>query len=150
MYWTYPILPYGIVACTFFPTTFLEIAVYKPFSRTPRQVRCSGNSFLSGDTMKNNNCPRVHCNIGFCCRNVTFSENNFTTPRNNGLKCFKINVTWGRVKFKTKHDRVNEVWKNESWPFFPELSDVANVLKPINLQKAARYAFVYVPLLHGR
>ena len=27
MYWTYPILPLGIVACTFFPTTFLEIAV---------------------------------------------------------------------------------------------------------------------------
>ena len=24
----YPILPFGIVACTFFPTTFLEIAVY--------------------------------------------------------------------------------------------------------------------------
>jgi len=53
-----------------------------------------------------------------CCRNVTFSENNFTTPRNNGSKCFKINVTWGRVKFRTKHDRVNEVWKNESWSFF--------------------------------
>ena len=27
VYWTYPILPFGIVACTFFPTTFLEIAV---------------------------------------------------------------------------------------------------------------------------
>ena len=53
-----------------------------------------------------------------CCRNVTFSENNFTTPRNNGSKCFKINVTWRRAKFKTKHDRVNEVRKNESWSFF--------------------------------
>ena len=53
-----------------------------------------------------------------CFRNVTFSENNFTTPRNNGSKCFKINVTWGRVKFSTKHDRVNGVWKNESWSFF--------------------------------
>ena len=31
---------------------------------------------------------------------------------------------------------------------FPELSGVANVLKPINLQKAARYAFVFIPLLH--
>jgi len=28
VYWSYPILPFGIVACTFFPTTFLEIAVY--------------------------------------------------------------------------------------------------------------------------
>ena len=26
-YWSYPISPLGIVACTFFPTTFLEIAV---------------------------------------------------------------------------------------------------------------------------
>ena len=29
VYWSYPILPFGIVACTFFPTTFLEIAVFK-------------------------------------------------------------------------------------------------------------------------
>ena len=28
VYWSYPILPFGVVACTFFPTTFLEIAVY--------------------------------------------------------------------------------------------------------------------------
>ena len=28
MYWSYPILPFGIDACTFFPTTFLEIAVW--------------------------------------------------------------------------------------------------------------------------
>ena len=28
-HWSYPILPFGIVACTFFPTTFLEIAVYR-------------------------------------------------------------------------------------------------------------------------
>ena len=27
VYWSYPILPFGIVACTSFPTTFLEIAV---------------------------------------------------------------------------------------------------------------------------
>ena len=27
VYWWYPILPFGIVACTFFPTAFLEIAV---------------------------------------------------------------------------------------------------------------------------
>ena len=27
LYWSYPILPFGIVACTLFPTTFLEIAV---------------------------------------------------------------------------------------------------------------------------
>ena len=31
MYWSYPILPFGIVACTFFPTTFLETAVYKNY-----------------------------------------------------------------------------------------------------------------------
>jgi len=29
VYWSYPILPFGIVACTFLPTTFLEIAVYR-------------------------------------------------------------------------------------------------------------------------
>ena len=28
VYWSYPILPFGIVACTVFSTTFLEIAVY--------------------------------------------------------------------------------------------------------------------------
>ena len=27
VYRSYPILPFGIVACTFFPTNFLEIAV---------------------------------------------------------------------------------------------------------------------------
>ena len=28
VYWSYPILPFGIVACTAFATTFLEIAIY--------------------------------------------------------------------------------------------------------------------------
>ena len=28
VYWLYPILAFGIVACTVFPKTFLEIAVY--------------------------------------------------------------------------------------------------------------------------
>ena len=27
-YWSYSILPFGIVPCTFLPTTFLEIAIY--------------------------------------------------------------------------------------------------------------------------
>ena len=27
VYWSYPILPFGIVVCTLFPATFLEIAV---------------------------------------------------------------------------------------------------------------------------
>ena len=36
VYWSYPILPFGIVACTFFPTTFLEIAVYFKRLRTTR------------------------------------------------------------------------------------------------------------------
>ena len=31
MYWSYPVLPFGIVACTFFPTTFLE-AVCTPIT----------------------------------------------------------------------------------------------------------------------
>ena len=31
-YWSYPILPFGIVACTVFVTTFLEIAVYSSLS----------------------------------------------------------------------------------------------------------------------
>ena len=30
VYWSYPILPFGIVACTVFATTFPEIAVYEP------------------------------------------------------------------------------------------------------------------------
>ena len=33
MYLLHPILPFGIVGCTFFPTTFLGIAVYG--ARTP-------------------------------------------------------------------------------------------------------------------
>ena len=28
VYWSYPIVPFGIVACTFLPTTFLKIAVW--------------------------------------------------------------------------------------------------------------------------
>ena len=28
VYWSYPILPFGIIACTFFPTIYLKIAVY--------------------------------------------------------------------------------------------------------------------------
>ena len=84
-----------------------------------------------------------------CSRNVTCSEKNFTTPRNNrGSKCFKINVTWERAKFRTKHDRVNAGVEERKLVIFPELRGVANVLKPINLQKAARYAFVFIPLLH--
>ena len=31
VYWSYLILPFGIVACTFFRTIFLEIAVYKNY-----------------------------------------------------------------------------------------------------------------------
>ena len=33
VYRSYPILPFGIVACTFLPTTSLEIAVYLDASR---------------------------------------------------------------------------------------------------------------------
>ena len=32
VYWSYQILPFGIVACTFLPTAFLEIAVYAVLS----------------------------------------------------------------------------------------------------------------------
>ena len=44
MYWSYPILPCGIVDCTFFPTTSLEIAVYRAFSVTcPASVQIYWN-----------------------------------------------------------------------------------------------------------
>ena len=46
VYWSYPTLPFGIVACTFFPTTFLEIAVYDnndSFSSISTKVVLSGN-----------------------------------------------------------------------------------------------------------
>ena len=32
VYWSYRILPFGIVACTFFPTTFLQITAYNNYS----------------------------------------------------------------------------------------------------------------------
>ena len=35
---SYPILPFGIVACTFFPTTFLEIAVYEQLWAVTRRT----------------------------------------------------------------------------------------------------------------
>ena len=77
------------------------------------------NCFLPEKRISNKfNYLRIKEKKSKCCRNVTFSENNFTTPRNNGSKCFKINVTWGRAKFSTKHNRVNGVQKNESWSFF--------------------------------
>ena len=41
MYRSYPILPFGIVACTFFPTTFLEMAVYFCFLATCVRVHFS-------------------------------------------------------------------------------------------------------------
>ena len=39
-YWSYPILPFGIVACTFFPTTFLEIAEYLALLTDPEGDSC--------------------------------------------------------------------------------------------------------------
>ena len=44
--WTYPILPFGIVACTFFSTTFLEIAVYR-FCFTTEGVSAVLLSFMA-------------------------------------------------------------------------------------------------------
>ena len=51
VYWSYPILPFGIVACTYFPTTFLKIAVYKtdhsgPLSKTS-MITWSLTTFLA-------------------------------------------------------------------------------------------------------
>ena len=46
VYWSYPTLPFGIVECTFFPTTFLEIAVYDNndfISSISTKVVLSGN-----------------------------------------------------------------------------------------------------------
>ena len=40
VYWSYPILPFGIVACTLFSTTFLEIAVYKAFLLIRVYLQC--------------------------------------------------------------------------------------------------------------
>ena len=37
VYRSYPILPFGIVACTLFPTTFLKIAVYATFAVAKRK-----------------------------------------------------------------------------------------------------------------
>ena len=37
----YPVLPFGIVACIFYPTTFLEIAVYRySLSREKKSSSC--------------------------------------------------------------------------------------------------------------
>ena len=41
VYWSCPTLPFGIVACTFSPTNFLEIAVWKPF-----QYEISGKNHI--------------------------------------------------------------------------------------------------------
>ena len=46
VYWSYPTLPFGIFPCTFFPTTFLEIAVYNNndfISSISTKVALSGN-----------------------------------------------------------------------------------------------------------
>ena len=72
-YWSYPILPYWIVALTFFPTTFLEIAAYEeklaqlggwpnPQKRDPAEPTvyfyckqsakfCNGNVWLAQGTL---------------------------------------------------------------------------------------------------
>ena len=47
-----------------------------------------------------------------CCKN------DFRAPKNTGSKRLFINVTWGRVKFQTKYDLVEEPWKKETWSFF--------------------------------
>ena len=44
VYWSYPILPFGIVACTFLPTTFLEIAVYILRLTHPQHIAVSGGT----------------------------------------------------------------------------------------------------------
>ena len=41
------ILPFGIVACTFFPTTFLEIAVYIKYSVMADPLRLLAGKLLS-------------------------------------------------------------------------------------------------------
>ena len=46
VYWSYPTLPFGIVACSFVPTTFLEIAVSNNndfISSISTKVALSGN-----------------------------------------------------------------------------------------------------------
>ena len=45
VYWSYPILPSGIVACTFFATTFLEIAVYQHQHGGRKQTQTSVTEF---------------------------------------------------------------------------------------------------------
>ena len=42
VYWSYPIVPFGIVACTFLPTTFLKIAVYRRFRASATQESLRG------------------------------------------------------------------------------------------------------------
>ena len=43
VYWSYPILPFGIVACTFSPTTFLETAVcITPYMSLMQQLYITG------------------------------------------------------------------------------------------------------------
>ena len=53
-YWSYPILPFGIVACTFFPTTFLEIAVNKSTHVTVNtsDILCFVVNFFYGKTVR--------------------------------------------------------------------------------------------------
>ena len=68
-----------------------------------------------------------------CCKNVTEKD---STARS---KCFKINVTWGRVKFQTKYDLVEGAWKKEAWSFFLKmvsqkcLKDLHDRQRPVNI-----------------
>ena len=61
VYWSYPILPFGIVACTFFLTTFLEVAVCVlhhrlPVSLAPFSVHINAriHEILNNNSFKNN------------------------------------------------------------------------------------------------
>ena len=68
VYWSYLILPLGIVACTFLPTTSLEIAVYELKEKHEARVFCLGllatsckkiDHLVCGGTLSFQNAPNA-------------------------------------------------------------------------------------------
>ena len=74
VFWSYPILPFGIFACSFFPTTFLEIAVCKmrpglyidEFSGELAQLKSRGHGSQAMRMIDRSTVLNQICNLGYC------------------------------------------------------------------------------------
>ena len=86
MYWSYPILPYGIFTCTFFPTTSLEIAVYSK-SLSSAKVHWGTSHWISAaqsecrrENRKDSSGLPPPTKTNFCAHTIVVNEGKLPCP----------------------------------------------------------------------